>query len=159
TAAPRALLSFPTRRSSDLTFDALAMEVNVVSSEGNAHGPLVGHFGGKASGLEGTLDVQHVDLEHMVNRPAWKTDVTGRAQFDWKFGRPTAAGTGAPMKVNFKFAGPEVQGFGYRAESVKAQGVYVAPDLKFDASGAAYGAAATTRASFHFPAAGAMSYW
>ena len=94
----------------------------------------------------------------MVNRPPWKTDVTGRAQFDWKFGRPTAAGAGAPMKVNFKFAGPEVEGFGYRAESVKAQGVYVAPDLKFDASGVGYGAAATTRASFHFPAAGAMSY-
>jgi autotransporter translocation and assembly factor TamB len=140
------------------TFAALAMEVNVVSSEGNAHGPLVGHFGANPSGLEGTLDVQHVDLQHIVNRPEWKTRVTGRAQFDWKFGHPTAVGTGAPMKVNFKFAGPEVQGFGYRAENVQSQGIYTAPDLKFDASGAAYGASATTRASFHFPAAGPMSY-
>jgi autotransporter translocation and assembly factor TamB len=140
------------------TLDALNMNVNVVAPEGTAHGPLVGHFGARPNGLEGTLDVQHVDLQHIVNRPEWKTRVTGHAQFDWKFGHPTAVGTGAPMKVNFKFAGPEVQGFGYRAESVRAQGVYTAPDLKFDASGAGYGASGTTRATFHLPAAGPMSY-
>jgi hypothetical protein len=128
------------------------------SAEGNAHGPLIGHFGAKQPGLEGTLDVQNVDLEHLVNRPEWKTRITGQAIFDWKFGHPTAVGAGAPMKVNFKFAGPEVQGFGYRAESVRAQGVYDAPNLKFDATGSAYGAAATTRATFHFPATGPMTY-
>ena len=140
------------------TFDALNMEVNVVSSEGNAHGPLVGHFSAAPAGLQGTLDVQKIDLQRLVNRQEWKTNITGRAQFDWTFGRPTAVGTGAPMKVNFKFAGPDVQGFGYRADNVRAQGVYVAPDLKFDASGTGYGAEATTRATFHFPATGPMEY-
>jgi hypothetical protein len=140
------------------TFDALKMDVNVVSSEGNAHGPLIGHFGRTPNGLEGTLDVQNVDLLHLVNRPEWKTRITGQAQFNWKFGHPAAAGTGAPMKVAFTFVGPEVQGFGYRAENVRAQGTYDAPDLKFDANGAGYGARGTTRASFHFPATGPMSY-
>ena len=140
------------------TFDALKMEVNVASTEGNAHGPLIGHFGTKQPGLEGTLDVQNVDLEHLVNRPAWKSRITGQAIFDWKFGHPTAVGAGQPMKVNFTFAGPEAQGFGYRAENVRAQGVYDAPNLKFDATGGGYGAAATTRATFHFPATGPMTY-
>lgn len=139
------------------TFDALAMEVNVASSAGNARGPLVGHFG-THPGLEGTLDVQNVDLHDLVNRREWKTLVTGQAQFDWKFGRPIAAGSGPPMKVTFKFAGPEVQGFGYRAVNVRAQGVYETPDLKFDASGTGYGTTATTRATFRFPASGPTAY-
>src|SRR5206468_2501029 len=110
------------------TFGALNMEVNVASSEGLAHGPLIGHFGTKQPGLEGTLDVQSVDLQHLVNRPDWRTRITGRAIFDWTFGHPTAVGAGPPMKVNFKFSGPEVQGFGYRAGHVRAQGVYDAPN-------------------------------
>jgi autotransporter translocation and assembly factor TamB len=138
-------------------FDALVMDVSVVSSAGNARGPLVGHFG-THPGLEGTLDVQNVDLQDLVNRREWKTLVTGQAKFDWKFGRPTAVGSGAPMKITFTFSGPDVQGFGYRAANVRAQGVYETPDLKFDASGAGYGATATTRATFHFPASGPMTY-
>ena len=139
-------------------FTALKMEVNVVSTEGTAHGPLIGHFGTKQPGLEGTLDVTNIDLQHMVNRPEWKTRITGQTTFDWKFGHPTAVGAGQPMKVNFTFAGPEAEAFGYRAENLRAQGVYDAPDLKFDATGAGYGAAATTRATFHFPATGPMTY-
>jgi autotransporter translocation and assembly factor TamB len=139
-------------------FSALRMDVAVVSTEGNASGPLIGHFGIPHSGLEGTLDVQHVDLQHLVNRPVWKTMLTGRAVFDWTFGRPTAVGTGDPLRVTFTFTGPEVEGFGYRAENVRAQGVYDAPNLKFDAVGVGYGAAATTRATFHFPATGPMTY-
>ena len=68
--------------------------------------------------------VSNIDLQHMVNRPEWKTRITGQAIFDWTFGHPTAVGAGQPMKVNFKFAGPEAEGFGYRAENVRAQGVY-----------------------------------
>src|SRR5439155_25792933 len=47
---------------------------------------------------------------------------------------------------------------GYRAENVRAQGVYNAPDLKFDATGLGYGAAASAKATFHFPAKGPMTY-
>jgi TamB, inner membrane protein subunit of TAM complex len=140
------------------TLTALRMTVHVVSAQGDASGSLIGHFAGAHQGLEGTLDAQNVDLQHIVNRPIWKTRVTGRAQFDWKFGHPTAVGAGPPMRVQFKFAGPQVQGFGYSAQDVRAQGVYVAPDLKFDATGAAYGASGSTRASFHFPASGPMEY-
>jgi hypothetical protein len=139
-------------------FSALKMDVNVKSTEGNAHGPLVGHFGVPKPGLEGTLTVSNVDLQHLVNRPEWKTRITGQANFDWTFGHPTAVGAGPPMKVTFKFQGPEVEGFGYRAENVRAQGVYNAPDLKFDATGSGYGAAASAKATFHFPASGPMTY-
>jgi hypothetical protein len=139
-------------------FSALKMDVNVVSSEGNAYGPLIGHFGTPAPGLEGTLTVSKIDLQHLVNRPSGKRASRDRPPFDWTFGHPTAVGAGQPMKVNFKFAGPEAEGFGYRAENVRAQGVYVAPDLKFDATGNGYGAAASARATFHFPASGPMTY-
>ena len=60
----------------------------------------------------------------------------------------------ADAKINFKFTGPEVEGFGYRAANVRAQGVYEPSLLRFDASGAAYGPTATTRATFHFADAG-----
>ena len=81
----------------------------------------------------------------------WKTRVTGQADFTWTF---------SPAEIDFKFAGPHVEGFGYQAANVRAQGVYQVPRLadgrsgqavlRFDASGAAYGATATTRATFRF---------
>jgi hypothetical protein len=133
------------------TLDALNMDVDVVSSAGNARGPLVGHFGGATKSLEGRLDVSDVDMAPMLNRAEWKTRVTGQADFKWRF---------SPAEIDFKFAGPNVEGFGYRAANVRAQGVYQVPlvaqgrpgqtVLRFDASGAAYGANATTRATFNF---------
>jgi len=126
------------------TLDALAMNVNVVSSTGNAKGPLVGHFGDHA-GLEGTLDVRHVNMEPILNKKEWATDVTGQARFNWVF---------KPIRINFDFTGPEVEGLGYRAENVHAHGVYEASVLRFDASGAAYGTATNTRATFRFAVPG-----
>jgi hypothetical protein len=126
------------------TLDALAMDVNVVSSTGSAKGPLVGHFGDSA-GLEGTLDVRHVNMEPILNRKEWATDVTGQARFNWIF---------KPIRINFNFTGPEVQGLGYRAANVRAQGVYEPSLLRFDASGAAYGTTTNTRATFRFATPG-----
>lgn len=126
------------------TLDALAMNVNVVSSTGNAKGPLVGHFGDNAR-LEGTLDVAHVNMQPILNKKEWATDVTGQARFNWVF---------KPARINFSFTGPEVEGLGYRAANVHAQGVYEPSLLRFDASGAAYGATTNTRATFHFAAPG-----
>ena len=87
----------------------------------------------------------------ILNKPEWKTRVTGQADFTWVF---------SPAEIDFKFAGPHVEGFGYQAANVRAQGVYEVPRLadarsgqailRFDASGAAYGATATTRATFRF---------
>ncbi len=127
------------------------MDVNVVSSAGTARGPLVGHFGGGSKNLGGRLDVRNVDMAPILNRAEWKTRVTGQADFTWTF---------SPAEIDFKFAGPHVEGFGYQAANVRAQGVYEVPRLadgrpgqavlRFDASGAAYGATATTRATFRF---------
>jgi autotransporter translocation and assembly factor TamB len=139
------------------TLDALKMDVNVVSSAGTARGPLVGHFGTEPKSLGGRLDVRNVDMAPILNRAEWKTRVTGQADFTWTF---------SPAEIDFKFAGPHVEGFGYQAANVRAQGVYEVPRpadarslrhgsgqagqalLRFDASGAAYGANATTRATF-----------
>ena len=139
------------------TLDALNMDVDVVSSAGAARGPLVGHFGSGTKSLEGRLDVRNVDMAPIFNRAEWKTRVTGRADFNWTF---------SPAEIDFKFAGPQVEGWGYQAANVRAQGVYQLPRLadarslrqgsgqagqavlRFDASGAAYGANATTRATF-----------
>jgi autotransporter translocation and assembly factor TamB len=136
------------------TLDALNMDVNVVSSAGTARGPLVGHFGTGAKSLGGRLDVANVDMAPILNRAEWKTRVTGQADFTWKF---------SPAEIDFKFAGPHVEGLGYQAANVRAQGVYEVPRssagqtgqavLRFDASGASYGASATTRATFHFATA------
>jgi autotransporter translocation and assembly factor TamB len=123
------------------TLDALNMDVNVVSSAGTASGPLVGHFGSGGKSLEGRLDVRNVDMAPILNRSEWKTRVTGQADFKWTF---------SPALINFKFAGPHVEGLGYQAANVRAQGVYKPEELRFDASGAAYGASATTRATFRF---------
>jgi len=133
------------------TLDALNMDVDVVSSAGDARGPLVGHFGSATKSLEGRLNVSNVDMAPMLNRAEWKTRVTGQADFKWTF---------SPAEIDFKFAGPHVEGFGYQAANVKAQGVYKVPlladgrpgqtVLRFDANGAAYGATATTRATFNF---------
>ncbi len=133
------------------TLDTLNMDVDVVSSAGTARGPLVGHFNGSSKNLGGRLDVREVDMAPILNRAEWKTRVTGQADFKWTF---------SPAEIDFKFAGPNVEGFGYRAANVRAQGVYQVPRLadgrpgqtvlRFDASGAAYGANATTRATFNF---------
>jgi hypothetical protein len=123
------------------TLDALNMDVDVVSSAGTARGPLVGHFGSGTKSLEGRLDVRNVDMAPILNRDEWKTRVTGRADFNWTF---------SPAEIDFKFAGPHVEGLGYQAANVRAQGVYEPAVLRFDASGAAYGANATTRAVFRF---------
>ena len=141
------------------TLDALNMDVNVVSSAGTARGPLVGHFGTEPKSLGGRLDVRNVDMAPILNRAEWKTRVTGQADFTWTF---------SPAEIDFKFAGPYVEGLGYQAANVRAQGVYEVPRvtdarslrhgsgqagqavLRFDASGASYGATATTRATFRF---------
>ena len=123
------------------TLDALNMDVDVVSSAGTARGPLVGHFGDGTKSLEGRLDVSNADMAPILNRAEWKTRVTGKADFNWTFN---------PAKIDFKFAGPHVEGFGYQAANVRAQGVYEPARLRFDASGAAYGATATTHATFRF---------
>jgi hypothetical protein len=133
------------------TLDALNMDVHVVSAAGTARGPLVGHFGAGAKSLGGRLDVTNVDMAPILNRAEWKTRVTGRADFTWKF---------SPAEIDFKFAGPHVEGLGYQAANVRAEGVYEVPRLasgtagqavlRFDASGAAYGASTTTRATFRF---------
>jgi autotransporter translocation and assembly factor TamB len=127
------------------TLEALNMDVDVVSSAGTARGPLVGHFGRGTKSVEGQLDVRDINVAPIINRAEWKTRVTGRADFKWAFN---------PAQINFKFAGPQVQGFGYQAANVRAQGVYEPTLLRFDASGAAYGATATTQATFRFAAAG-----
>jgi TamB, inner membrane protein subunit of TAM complex len=133
------------------TLDALNMDVNVNSSAGAARGPLVGHFGDGSKSLGGRLHVRDVDMAPILNRPEWKTRVTGQADFTWTF---------SPAEIDFTFAGPRVEGFSYHAANVRAQGVYQVPrladgragqtQLRFDASGAAYGATATTRAAFRF---------
>jgi autotransporter translocation and assembly factor TamB len=123
------------------TIDALAMDVDVVSSAGTARGPLVGHFGSGSKSLGGRLDVRDVDMAPILSKAEWKTRVTGRADFTWTF---------SPAEIDFKFAGPHVEGFGYQAANVRAQGVYDPAVLRFDANGAAYGATATTRATFRF---------
>jgi autotransporter translocation and assembly factor TamB len=123
------------------TLDALKMQVDLVSSTGNASGPLVGHFGAGPKGLEGELDVRDVDMAPILNRPEWKTRVTGRADFAWVF---------SPARIEFEFAGPLVEGFNYTAANVRAKGVFEPRLLTFDASGAAYGATATAKAVFRF---------
>ena len=123
------------------TLDALDMNVDVVSAAGSARGPLVGHFGGGSKSLEGRLDVSDVDMELILNRKEWKTRVTGQADFDWTF---------SPANIRFSFAGPQVEGLGYRATDARAKGNYQPSLLKFDASGRAYGATSTTRATFRF---------
>ncbi|HKY22824.1 MAG TPA: translocation/assembly module TamB domain-containing protein [Vicinamibacterales bacterium] len=135
--------------------DELKMDVSVTSSAGAARGPLVGHFGSGAKSLEGRLAVRDVDMAPMLNRVEWKTRVTGQADFTWVF---------SPTRINFKFAGPHVEGLNYQAADVRAQGVYELPRLtdgrsgqgvlRFDASGAAYGADVSTRATFHFATPG-----
>jgi len=125
------------------TIDALNMDVDVVSSAGTAHGPLVGRFGSGAKSVEGRLDVRDVNVAPMLNRAEWKTRVTGQADFKWAF---------SPAKINFRFAGPHAEGFGYQAGNVRAEGIYEPALLRFDARAAAYGATATTRATFRFAA-------
>jgi hypothetical protein len=132
------------------TLDALEMDVNVVSAAGSARGPLVGRFGRGAKKLEGRLEVRDVDMARILNREAWNTRVTGKADFTWAFN---------PVAVNFDFVGPHVEGLGYQAANVRAKGVYAPSSIRFDASGQAYGAAATTHATFQFStAARPLSY-
>jgi len=127
------------------TLDALNMDVNVLSAAGTARGPLVGHFGSGTKSIEGRLDVRDVNMAPILNRAEWETRVTGQADFTWRL---------TPSRINFTFAGPQVEGFHYRAANVRAQGVYEPTLLRFDASGAAYGATTTTRATFRFAAPG-----
>ena len=133
------------------TLDELKMDVNVVSSAGTARGPLVGHFGAARRASAGGSTRVTWTWRRFSIKPEWKTRVTGQADFTWAF---------SPAEIDFKFAGPHVEGFGYQAANVRAQGVYEVPRLadarsgqailRFDASGAAYGATATTRATFRF---------
>ena len=125
------------------------MDVDVVSSAGTARGPLVGHFGAGPKSLEGRLDVRDVDMAPILNRAEWKTRVTGQADFTGRSARRRSI-SNSPVRTSRASA--------ISAANVRAQGC-TSPRLadgagtgvlRFDASGAAYGATATTRATFRF---------
>src|SRR4030095_868467 len=81
------------------------------------------------------------NMQPILNKKEWATNVTGRARFNWRF---------SPAQINFDFTGPDAAGLGYSASTVHARGIYEPAQLKFDASGLAYGATASTRATFNF---------
>ena len=109
-----------------------------MSSAGTARGPLIGHFGTSRRASAAGSTCATSTWRRFSIEPSGRRGSPGR--------RTSRDFIPAEIDLNLR---PHVEGFGYQAANVRAQGVYD-PRAAFDASAAAYGAAATTRATFPF---------
>jgi hypothetical protein len=133
----------------------LRMEMTLDSPAGRATGPLVADLQEPARSLRGSIDLERFNLAPIL-RAVGETRLTGHTAFEVKLPDETRA----PTSVAFRFAGPDVNAFGYRVANLRAQGVYRDRGFTVEGNGVAYGASVRARATIQLPRVsnGAFSY-
>jgi autotransporter translocation and assembly factor TamB len=126
--------------------DRLALDLNIRSEAGNVRGQITADVEGPAMGAEGDLQVERLDLARVLNDPAQRSNITGRATLDIDIaGTPQQASVTERMSGTFRFTGPTVVAAGYQASDVTVRGRIDGPRITVDGRANAYGGTATAK--------------
>lgn len=139
----------------------MALDLDVRSEAGDVRGQITADLEGPALGAEGDVQVDHLNLARLLQDPAQRSDITGRAQLDLEVaGTPADTPVTERMSGTFTFTGPRVVAAGYTASKVQVRGRIDGPRIELDGRAAAYGGTATARGFIVTPSTGrrALSY-
>lgn len=126
--------------------ERLALDLDVRSEAGNIRGQVTADVQGPAMGAEGDVQVEHLNLAQLLQDPAQRSDITGRAQLDLEVAvTPAAAPVAERLSGTFTFTGPRVVAAGYAASDVRVRGTIKGPRIELDGRAKAYGGTATAR--------------
>lgn len=140
---------------------AMVLDLDVRSEAGNARGQLTADLEGPELGAEGDVQVERLDLARLVQDPAQRSDINGRAQIDLQVAAaPADAPFAERVSGTYAFTGPRVVAAGYAASNVDVRGTIDGPRIELDGRAAAYGGTATAKGFVVTPAEGrrALSY-
>ncbi len=127
----------------------LGLKVNARSEAGDIDADVRVDAEGPERAVRGQIATGQLNLAPLLNDPAQRTSITGRADVDLAI---PAAGVDA-MRGTFRFAGPHVSVAGYDARNVSARGRVQGPRVSFDGRAQAYGGTATARGFIVTPSA------
>ena len=133
----------------------LALDLNISSEAGTVRGTLTADVKAPDFAARGRVDVKRLNLAPLVNNPAQRSDITGRADVNLRFASaPASAPFVDRIDGSFKFDGPSVTAAGYRADNVHATGTFENGRIGLDARAAAYGGTGTARGFIRLPVKG-----
>ncbi len=127
----------------------LELKVNAKSEAGDIDADVRVDADGSERSVRGQVAAGRLNLALLLNDPAQKSSITGRAAVDLTV---PAAGVDA-MRGTFRFAGPRVVAAGYDAKNVEARGRLDGPRITVDGRASAYGGTATARGFIITPSA------
>ena len=120
--------------------DALAVEMNVRSSAGDATGTFVADVAIPGQSVHGTVSVRHLNLAPIVNDERQRTDLTADARLDV---RATSLSDLESMRGTVSVNAPRLMASGYLAQNVKVDARVDGRRIDGRGQAAAYGVAAT----------------
>lgn len=124
--------------------DGLALELDVRTEAGNVRGQITADVQGPATGAQGTLNVQNLNLAPILQDAEQRSDITGRAQLDLEVAAtPKSAPITERLAGTFSFSGPRVVAAGYQVSNVDVEGRIDGRRIELDGRAAAYGGTAT----------------
>jgi len=121
--------------------DALGLEIHAKSEAGDLDADLGVDAQQPGQAVRGTIAAGHLNLARLLNDPAQRSDITGRATLDVTV---PPAGVDA-ARGTFRFEGPRVSAAGYEARNVSVRGRLAGRRVEFDGKAQAYGGAASAR--------------
>ena len=128
--------------------DALAVEMNVRSSAGDATGTFVVDVGNPGQSVRGTVSVRHLNLAPLVNDARQRTDLTADARLDIRaHGFSDLESMRGTVSVN----APRLVAAGYIAQDVKVDARVDGRRIEGRGQVAAYGAALTAAGRLTLP--------
>ena len=124
----------------------LALDLNVKSEAGNVRGRVTADVQGPDLGVNGTVDVQRLNLATLLRDPRQRSDISGHAQIDLDVAAtPASAPIADRLSGTYTFAGPRVVAAGYQASDVRVRGTIQGPRIQLDGRARAYGGTATAK--------------
>ena len=128
--------------------EALAVEMNVRSSAGDAAGKFVADVAMPGQSVQGTLSVRHLNLAPIVNDARQRTDLTADARLDIRAHRFSDLES---MRGTVSVNAPRLVASGYSAQNVKVDARVDGRRIEGRGQAAAYGAAATAAGRLTLP--------
>ena len=128
--------------------DALAVEMNVRSSAGDATGKFVADVEKPGQSVRGTVSVRHLNLAPIVNDARQRTDLTADARLDI---RAPSFSDLESMHGTVSVNAPRLVASGYTAQDVKVDARVDGRRIEGRGQAAAYGAAATAAGRLTLP--------
>lgn len=135
--------------------ERLALDLDVRTEAGIVAGQVTADVQGPSMGVDGEVDVRNLNLAPILQDPAQRSDITGRARVDLKIaGTPEAAPVMERMSGSFAFRGPSVTAAGYTASNVDVSGQIAGRRIGLNGRANAYGGSATAKGFIVTPSEG-----